>query len=86
MREAERKPVVIGFDTSNYRTSVAAVTLDGEILVNHRGETAGKNCEPPCRTLRLRQWRQARNRGTEKTPICRCFRPDIRPGTCWHPH
>ena len=36
MREAERKPVVIGFDTSNYRTSVAAVTLDGEILVNHR--------------------------------------------------
>ena len=36
MREGERKPVVIGFDTSNYRTSVAAVTLDGEILVNHR--------------------------------------------------
>ena len=36
MRETERKPVVIGFDTSNYRTSVAAVTLDGEILVNHR--------------------------------------------------
>ena len=32
----ERKPAVIGFDTSNYRTSVAAVTLDGEILVNHR--------------------------------------------------
>lgn len=30
------KPVIIGFDTSNYRTSVAAVTLDGEILVNHR--------------------------------------------------
>ena len=29
-------PAVIGFDTSNYRTSVAAVTLDGEILVNHR--------------------------------------------------
>ena len=28
--------MVIGFDTSNYRTSVAAVTLDGEILVNHR--------------------------------------------------
>ena len=27
---------VVGFDTSNYRTSVAAVTLDGEILVNHR--------------------------------------------------
>ena len=36
MREACGKPVVIGFDTSNYRTSVAAVTLDGEILVNHR--------------------------------------------------
>lgn len=36
MREDARKPVVIGFDTSNYRTSVAAVTLDGEILVNHR--------------------------------------------------
>jgi N6-L-threonylcarbamoyladenine synthase len=30
------KPIVIGFDTSNYRTSLAAVTLDGEILVNHR--------------------------------------------------
>ena len=29
-------PAVVGFDTSNYRTSVAAVTLDGEILVNHR--------------------------------------------------
>ena len=27
---------VLGFDTSNYRTSVAAVTLEGEILVNHR--------------------------------------------------
>ena len=36
MSEGERKPAVIGFDTSNYRTSVAAVTLDGEILVNHR--------------------------------------------------
>ena len=36
MREAGERPVVLGFDTSNYRTSVAAVTLDGEILVNHR--------------------------------------------------
>ena len=36
MRETGKKPVVIGFDTSNYRTSAAAVTLDGEILVNHR--------------------------------------------------
>ncbi len=36
MSEACGKPAVIGFDTSNYRTSVAAVTLDGEILVNHR--------------------------------------------------
>ena len=36
MRETGGKPVVIGFDTSNYRTSAAAVTLDGEILVNHR--------------------------------------------------
>ena len=36
MKETGMKPVVIGFDTSNYRTSVAAVTLDGEILVNHR--------------------------------------------------
>ena len=31
-----RRPAAVGFDTSNYRTSVAAVTLDGEILVNHR--------------------------------------------------
>lgn len=30
------RPAVIGFDTSNYRTSVAAVTLDGELPVNHR--------------------------------------------------
>ena len=36
MSGAEGKPVAIGFDTSNYRSSVAAVTLDGEILVNHR--------------------------------------------------
>ena len=36
MRETGEKQAVIGFDTSNYRTSVAAVTLDGEILVNHR--------------------------------------------------
>ena len=36
MRETGKKPLVIGFDTSNYRTSAAAVTLDGEILVNHR--------------------------------------------------
>ena len=32
----ERKPAVIGFDTSNYRTSAAAVTLDGEILADYR--------------------------------------------------
>lgn len=31
-----RRPAAVGFDTSNYRTSVAAVTLDGEILVNYR--------------------------------------------------
>ena len=36
MKRSGEEPVVIGFDTSNYRTSVAAVTLDGEILVNHR--------------------------------------------------
>ncbi len=30
------KPAVIGFDTSNYRTSVACVTLDGDILFNSR--------------------------------------------------
>lgn len=36
MRETGRRPAVIGFDTSNYRTSIAAVALDGEILVNHR--------------------------------------------------
>lgn len=36
MKETGKKPVVIGFDTSNYRTSAAAVTLDGEILVNYR--------------------------------------------------
>ncbi len=31
-----RTPAVIGFDTSNYRTSVAVVTLDGAILADHR--------------------------------------------------
>ena len=36
MTETGGKPMIVGFDTSNYRTSVAAVTLDGEILVNHR--------------------------------------------------
>ena len=36
MTETGVKPVVVGFDTSNYRTSAAAVTLDGEILVNYR--------------------------------------------------
>ena len=36
MRETEPRPAVIGFDTSNYRTSIAAVALDGEILVNYR--------------------------------------------------
>ena len=36
MTETGGKPMTVGFDTSNYRTSVAAVTLDGEILVNHR--------------------------------------------------
>ena len=36
MNRAGEKPTVIGLDTSNYRTSVAAVTLDGEILVNDR--------------------------------------------------
>ena len=36
MSGAGGKPAVIGFDTSNYRTSAAAVTLDGAILVNHR--------------------------------------------------
>ena len=33
MNENGRKPAVIGFDTSNYRTSAAVVTLNGEILV-----------------------------------------------------
>ena len=32
MNENGRKPAVIGFDTSNYRTSAAVVTLNGEIL------------------------------------------------------
>ncbi len=36
MTQTGGTPAVIGFDTSNYRTSVAAVTLEGEILVNHR--------------------------------------------------
>ena len=30
------KDLVLGFDTSNYRTSVAAVTLAGQIIVNSR--------------------------------------------------
>ena len=30
------RPAVIGFDTSNYRTSAAVVTLDGEILADWR--------------------------------------------------
>ena len=32
----ESRPAAVGFDTSNYRTSAAAVTPDGELLVNHR--------------------------------------------------
>lgn len=36
MKDANEKPAVIGFDTSNYRTSAAAVTLDGEILADWR--------------------------------------------------
>lgn len=36
MKGKELKPAVIGLDTSNYRTSIAAVTFDGEILVNYR--------------------------------------------------
>ena len=36
MSGAGLKPAVIGFDTSNYRTSAAAVTLDGEILADYR--------------------------------------------------
>ena len=36
MKATERKPAVVGFDTSNYRTSVAVVTADGEILANYR--------------------------------------------------
>ena len=36
MNDLKRKPAVIGFDTSNYRTSAAAVTLDGEILADWR--------------------------------------------------
>ena len=31
-----QRPAVIGFDTSNYRTSAASVTLDGEILADYR--------------------------------------------------
>ncbi len=30
------KNIVLGFDTSNYRTSAAAVTTEGEILINSR--------------------------------------------------
>ncbi len=30
------KKIVIGLDTSNYRTSAAAVTTEGEVLLNSR--------------------------------------------------
>ncbi len=30
------KTLILGFDTSNYRTSAAAVTLEGEVLLNSR--------------------------------------------------
>ena len=30
------KSVILGFDTSNYRTSAAAVTAEGEVLLNER--------------------------------------------------
>lgn len=36
MNDFTQKPAVIGFDTSNYRTSAAVVTLDGEILADYR--------------------------------------------------
>ena len=36
MNDRRQKPAVIGFDTSNYRTSAAVVTLDGEILADYR--------------------------------------------------
>ena len=36
MNDRGKKPAVIGFDTSNYRTSAAVVTLDGEILADYR--------------------------------------------------
>ena len=36
MNDRGLKPAVIGFDTSNYRTSAAVVTLDGEILADWR--------------------------------------------------
>ena len=36
MNDREKKSAVIGFDTSNYRTSAAVVTLDGEILADYR--------------------------------------------------
>ena len=36
MNDQGQRPAVIGFDTSNYRTSAAAVTLDGEILADWR--------------------------------------------------
>ena len=36
MNDRGQKPAVIGFDTSNYRTSAAVVTLDGEILADYR--------------------------------------------------
>ena len=61
-------PVVIGFDTSNYRTSVAAVTLDGEILVNHRELLPVSNGE----------------RGlTGRKAICPSSRSVLRREVCW---
>ena len=36
MNDHGRETAVIGFDTSNYRTSAAVVTLDGEILADYR--------------------------------------------------
>ena len=36
MRQSGGTPAAVGFDTSNYRTSAAAVTPEGKLLVNYR--------------------------------------------------
>ena len=87
MRRSGERPAAVGFDTSNYRTSAAAVAADGELLVNHRellpvseGERGLRQSEAVfAHVKQLRDCSEALRRAAEEGMRIVCVAASVRP-------